>query len=108
VTTIETRAFCRCSGLTRLHVPSSVKTLGDQAFYECTGLKELQIPASISNLTGSDVFRGVKKVERLALLGSTLSPGVVSIVKGCLTPTAKVFGSALVGQKVDRFTITAI
>jgi hypothetical protein len=81
-------------------------TLMDQAFCECTGLKELQIPASISDLNGDDVFRGVKNVERLTLLGSTLSPGVVAIVKGCLTPTAKVIGPALVGQKFDRFTIT--
>jgi hypothetical protein len=107
VTTIETGAFYRCSGLTRLHIPSSVMTLMDQAFCECVGLKELQIPASISNLTGSDRFHGVEKVERLTLLGSTLSPGVVAIVKGCLTPTAKVVGLALVGQKFDRFTITA-
>jgi hypothetical protein len=71
-------------------------------------LKDLQIPASISNLTGNDVFRGVDKVERLILLGWTLSPGVVAIVQSCLTSTAKVFGPALVGQKCDRFTIAAI
>jgi hypothetical protein len=82
-------------------------TLMDQAFYECKNLRELQIPASISTLTGSDVFYGVTKVERLTLLGSTLSPGVISIVKGCITPTARVIGPALVGQKFDRFTITA-
>jgi hypothetical protein len=79
----------------------------DWAFCECTGLKELQIRASISNFTGSDVFHGVKHVERLTLLGSALSPRVVATVKGCLTPTAKVIGPALIGQKFDRFTITA-
>jgi hypothetical protein len=79
----------------------------DRAFDECTGLEELQIPANISNLRGSDVFHGVKKVERLTLLGSTWSPGVIANVKGCLTPTAKVIGPALVGRKFGRFTITA-
>jgi hypothetical protein len=79
----------------------------DRAFFKCTGLKELKIPASISNLTGSDVFHGVKNVDRLTLLGSTLSPEVVAKIKGCLTPTAKVVGPALAGQKFDRFTITA-
>jgi hypothetical protein len=93
--------------LTRLHIPSSVKTLMDRSFYECTGIRELQMPASISNLTGSDAFHGVKKVECLTLLGSTLSPGVVANVKGCLTPTAKVIDPALVGHKFDRFTISA-
>jgi hypothetical protein len=107
VTTIETGAFSHYSGLTRLHIPSSVVTLMNRAFYECTGLEELQIPASISSSTGSDVFRGVRKVERLTLLGSRLSSEVVAVVEGCLTPTAKVIGPALVGQKFVRFTITA-
>jgi hypothetical protein len=107
VTTIESGAFYGCSGLTRLHIPLSVKTLMELVFCECTGIMELQMPASISELIGTDVFHGVKKVERLTLLGSKLSPWIVEIVKGCLTPTAKVFGPALVGQKFDRFTITA-
>jgi hypothetical protein len=71
----------------------------DRAFDECTGIRELWIPASIEHLPGSPVFGGVKKVERLTLLGSTLSPGVVAIVKGCLMPMAKVIGPALVRQK---------
>jgi hypothetical protein len=107
VTTIKTGAFSGCSGLTRLHIPSSVMTLMDLAFDDCSGIVELWIPASISNFTGSEVFRGVKNVERLTLLCSALSAGVVAIVKGCLTPTAKVISPALVGQKFDHFTITA-
>jgi hypothetical protein len=107
VTRIETGAFLGCSGLTRLHIPSSVMTLMDGAFCECNALRELQIPASISNLTGVDVFRGVKRVERLTLLGSTLSPGVVAILKGCLMQTAKVIGPALVGKEFGSFTISA-
>jgi hypothetical protein len=107
VTTIETGAFYGCSGLTRLHISSSVMTLMDLAFCVCTGLEELQMPASISNLTSGDVFYGVKKVERLTLLGPTLSPEVVAFAKGCLRPSAKVIGPALAGQKFDRFKITA-
>jgi hypothetical protein len=79
----------------------------DRAFEECTSLKEVQIPASISNLTGSHVFQGVMNVERLTLLGSTLSSRVVAVVEGCLAPSAKVIDPALVGQKFGRFTITA-
>jgi hypothetical protein len=82
-------------------------TLWEKAFDECTGLIELQIPASIEHIIGSVVFRCVKSVEHLTLLGSTLSPGVVAIVKDCLTPTARVIGPSLVGQEFDRFTITA-
>jgi hypothetical protein len=102
VTTIETGAFMACSGLTRLHIPLSVKTLMDQAFDKCTGLKELQIPASICNLAGSDVFHGVKKVELLTLLGSTLSSRFVANVKGCLTPMAQVIGPALAERAEAR------
>jgi hypothetical protein len=82
-------------------------TLMDGAFYKCTGLEELQIPASISKWMDLNVFGGVKKVERLTLLGPTLSPKVVAMVEGCLTPTAKVIGPALAGRKFGRFTITA-
>jgi hypothetical protein len=67
---------------------------------------ELQIPSHFSIL-GEGVFEGVTKLERLTLVGSRLSPAVVASLKGCLTPSAKVIGPALVGEKFDRFTIAA-
>jgi hypothetical protein len=41
------------------------------------------------------------------LLGSRLVPAVVEILVNSLTPTAKVIGRDLVGQKFDRFAIAA-
>jgi hypothetical protein len=39
VTAIEGRTFCRCSGLTKLVIPSSVTTIGTEAFRDCSGLR---------------------------------------------------------------------
>jgi hypothetical protein len=49
----------------------------------------------------------VNKLERLTLLGSRLVPAVVAILGDSLTPTAKVIGRDLVGQKFGRFMIAA-
>jgi hypothetical protein len=51
------------------------------------------------------VFKGVRKLERLTLLGSPLSPTAVAGLIDCLTPGAKVIGSALVGQQFGSLTI---
>jgi hypothetical protein len=52
-------------------------------------------------------FYGVTRLERVTLVGSPLSPSVVAALEGCLVPTAKVVGAALVGQKAGRFMIAA-
>jgi hypothetical protein len=110
VTTIWESAFHGCSALIQVEIPSSVTTIGSGAFWGCRGLTLLQIPSNVSSL-GDDhvcVFGHVAKLGRLALLGSPLSEAVVAHLQGCLTPAAKVFGSAsLVGQKFGRFTIAA-
>jgi hypothetical protein len=69
-------------------------------------LTQLQIPSSFANL-GSDVFRGVTLLQRLTLLGSALSPGVVANLEGCLAPAARVFGPSLVGKRLAGFSIAA-
>jgi hypothetical protein len=69
-------------------------------------LTKLKIPSSLSRL-GGDAFGGVNKLECLTLLGSRLVPAVVESLGDSLTPTAKVIGRDLVGQKFDRFTIAA-
>jgi hypothetical protein len=56
---------------------------------------------------GVEVFGGVRKVERLTLVGSRLSPAVVASLSDCLTWTAKVNGADLAGQRFGRFTITS-
>jgi hypothetical protein len=103
VTTIEAYAFAGCSGLMQLELPSSVRTIEAYAFAGCSCLTLLLFPSSLDSL-GGGVFRGVRKIERLTLFGSVLKPAVVSALEGCLTPTAKVIGPALVERKLGRLT----
>jgi hypothetical protein len=130
VTTISKSAFWGCSGLNQLTIPSSVGAIGSSALDDCSGLVPVEVPScvttsassslagcpaltrlvmplSVSGLRDGDVFRGVTKLDRLTLLGSSLSQAVVASLELCLTPAARVVGPALVGQKFGRFTIAA-
>jgi hypothetical protein len=72
-------------------MPSSFRSTGDIFLYYDT-----------------TVFAGLAKAVRLTLLGSPLSPAVVWGLVGCLTPAARVFGTALAGQRFGRFAIAAV
>ena len=58
VTSIGSRAFEDCSGLTSITIPNSVTSIGDYAFYYCSGLKtatfESIIPPTEQNVFGSN------------------------------------------------------
>ena len=53
VVRIEDEAFSRCSGLTAVTIPDSVKKIGYQAFKDCIGLMTVTIPGSV---TGIDYY----------------------------------------------------
>jgi hypothetical protein len=105
VTTIGEWGFYDCSSLTQLEIPSSVTTIGRYAFEGCSSLTTMVLPSNLMTI-GGNAFFGVTKLERLKLVGSSLSPLVVASLGGCLTSTAKVFSAALAGQKFGRFTIS--
>jgi hypothetical protein len=107
VRVIERFAFSGCAGLTRLEIPPGAMTIGRFAFQGCSGLARLQIPSDLGEL-GSGVFKGVTRIEHLTLVGSVLSPAVVTAVRGCLVSTARVVGSALEGREFGSFAIVAI
>jgi hypothetical protein len=96
-------AFYSCSGLTQLEIPSSVTTIERLAFAGCSHLTLMSFPSGLNDLGGKDVFKGVTKLECLTLVGSVLSPAVVSALEGCLTSTAKVIGPALVERRFSEF-----
>lgn len=50
VTTIAVRAFSRCSALTSIVLPNSLKEIEENAFYECKALNEITLPESIENI----------------------------------------------------------
>jgi hypothetical protein len=102
--TIGQWAFAECSGLTLLKIPSSVRTVGYSAFRSCSRLTRVEIPSGLAQ-KGDCVFAHVAGIEYLTLVGSPLSSSIIAGLRGCLIPTAKVFGAALAGQRFDCFTI---
>jgi hypothetical protein len=78
--------------------------IGSSAFSRCLCLTELRFPSNLVGLGEKGVFNGVTKLERLTLVGSVLSSGVVSELEGCLTSMAKVIHPALVARKFGWFT----
>ena len=57
VTKIGYCAFCGCSGLTSIVIPSSVTSLDNNTFENCSGLTSVSVPNSITSI-GSTVFDG--------------------------------------------------
>jgi len=52
VKVIDSYAFAGCTGLTSVEIPSSVKEIGFNAFYSCTGLTSVEIPSSVAVIDG--------------------------------------------------------
>lgn len=65
VTSIHSHAFDNCSGVTKIILPDSIKTIENYAFFSC-GMLEISIPASVSTI-GASAFYGCKALKKLAL-----------------------------------------
>lgn len=76
VTTIDTRAFRNCSGLSgSLEIPSGVTTIGNSAFESCVGMTgQLVIPSSVTTI-GSNAFKSCKFTGPLDLPSSLTDLG---------------------------------
>ena len=57
VTSINDYAFCYCNGLTSVTIPNSVASIGDYAFYDCNSLTSLDIPHSITTIGEAAFFK---------------------------------------------------
>lgn len=80
VTGISNWAFQNCSGITSIHMPSTIKEIGDGAFEKCTLLTHLSFPDSIKylpvtmcygceNLSSLELPSGLEGIGRSAFYG---------------------------------------
>lgn len=80
VTEIRRDAF-KSSSIEEIHVPGTVKTIGDSAFESCTQLKKVVLSEGVEQL-GSKAFEKCSKLESLVLpvtmkkLGNSSLPGI--------------------------------
>ena len=76
ITSISSRAFENCRGLTSVTIPNSVTSIKDYAFSGCKGLSSVSIPNSVTSI-GNCAFSGC------ALLTSITIPNSVTSIGSC-------------------------
>ena len=82
VTSIGSRAFSDCSGLTSITIPDSVTSIGKYAFQNCTSLTSITIPDSVTSI-GSGAFS-----DCTSLTSITIPDSVTSIGSGAFSGTS--------------------
>ena len=85
VTSIGSRAFMDCTGLTSVTIPNSVTSIGDFEFYNCTGLSSVTIPNSVISI-GSNTFYNCYGLTSVTIPNSVTSIGRATFY-GCDIPT---------------------
>lgn len=66
VTRIEENAFCKCTRLTEVVVPSSVTEIGEDAFYGCIDLTTISLPEGITKITPR-MFESCENLEEITV-----------------------------------------
>ena len=64
VTSIGHGAFYRCSSLTGITIPNSVKSIGYDAFYGCSSLTGITIPNSVTSI-GDEAFGNCSRLTNI-------------------------------------------
>ena len=72
VTSLGNYCFSGCSGLTSVSIPSSVTSLGEYCFYNCSSLTSVTIPSSVTSL-GNSCFYGCRGLTSITIPSSVTS-----------------------------------
>ena len=76
IKSIGSSSFFKCSNLCEITIPSSVNTIGERAFSNCVSLKHLTIPPSVTSI-GKFAFRSCSSLTEIEL-----PPGLTIIEEG--------------------------
>ena len=91
VTSIGTRAFDGCTGLTSIKIPNSVTNIGWEAFCNCTGLTSVIIPNSVTNIEYY-AFKGCTSLTSITIPNSVTSIGGYAF-SGCTSVTYPLYNA---------------
>ena len=82
ITSIGSRAFYGCSGLTSLTLPAGITSIGDDTFYGCSGLTSLTLPAGITSI-GEYAFSGCSGLTSIYVYAEKVPRIGRSAFEGC-------------------------
>ena len=79
---IGDNAFCDCSGLTSLTLPSGVTEIGNAAFEGCSGLTSLTLPSGVAKI-GDYAFHGCSGLTSIYVYAEKLPNMGNDVFEGC-------------------------
>ena len=80
VTAITEYAFMNCTGLTKVVIPASVKSIGTMAFYNCTALEEVTIQGDLTEIPDY-CFYNDKVLKSFTALGKVTRIGAYAFAR---------------------------
>ena len=93
ITSIASRAFCGCTGLTSVTIGNNVTTIGNSAFYGCSNITSVTIKSSVTTIEGS-AFEDCTSLPSITIPDNVTSIGG-SAFKGCTNVTSVTLGSGV-------------
>ena len=102
VTSIGSRAFYGCSGLTSVTIGNGVTSIGQYAFRNCSGLTSVTIGNSVTSI-GQDAFSGCSGLTSITIPNSVTSIGSSAFYR-CSGLTSVTIGNSVTSIGQDAFS----